>query len=82
MMQREQQDINDITFEANVRISPTNTHISTRTNERALWKTDNEEAKITICTVRSVQFSNVAILSMAANIFDYSRNKRKRKLKC
>lgn len=52
-------------------------------NEKALSKTDNEVAKITICAVRSVQFPNVAISSTAENIFDYSRNnKRTRELKC
>jgi len=51
------------------------------TNERALSKTDNEAAKITICTMPSVQFPNVAISPAAENIFGYSCNKRTARVK-
>lgn len=85
LMMKQEQDINDLAFEANIwRISPTSTNIRAYidANESALSKTDNEVAKITICTlVRSVQFPNAAISSTAENIFDYSRNKRTPELK-
>lgn len=81
MMQQEQ-DINDLAFEANTNLSIRSKYefiqqaYADIPNKRVLSKTDNETAKITICTMPSVQFPNVAISPTTENIFDYLRNKR------